>query len=153
MSASVEGWGEASHQDVTCHRCHADRGVTGWAASMFTGARTLYAHLTDDSAPASELTAVVPPERCVACHGGAWTDQLFAAMHPLPTSRCDACHRQSYHGNDRPVYPEVAEARELAYGEAVTCAECHTSRQMLRADIMADPRAEAESGIRGTGEG
>ncbi len=153
MTANVEGWVESAHTDVTCHKCHADRGVTGWAASMLTGAKTLYAHVTDGSIEAHAISSVVPPERCIACHGGAWQDQMFAAMHPLPTSRCDACHRQSYHADDRPVYHEVAEARDVAYGDAVTCAECHTDRQMLRADIMADPRAEAGSGIEGTGEG
>ena len=153
MTANVEGWGDSAHSDVTCHKCHADSGVRGWAASMFVGASTLYVHLTDRP-EVHEIAAVVPPERCVACHGGAWQDQMFAAMHPLPTSRCDACHRASYHADDRPVYPEVvSEVRDLAHGDSVMCAECHTRRQMLRADIIADPRDDAAVAVEGTGEG
>ncbi len=120
---------------------------------MFVGARALYVHLTDRP-ETYEIVAVVPPERCVACHGGVWRDQMFTAMHPQPTSRCDACHRASYHADDRLVYPEVvSEVRDVAYGDLVTCAECHTRRQMLRADIMADPRDEAGAALQGTGEG
>jgi len=153
VAPSYEGWQASAHSDVWCIQCHADFGPAGWAGAILNGADELVRYAVD--APANhELAATVPSERCVRCHADAWADEAFAASHPTVDARCGACHREAYHTNERNVYPEMGiAARDVVYGDSVTCAECHTTRQMLRADIMAHPCEIVETSVQGSGEG
>lgn len=153
VAPSHEGWQNAAHRDVWCIECHAAPGPVGRALTLMSAAGDVLAYVTHKPEH-FEIAANVPQERCVACHEDAWANPAFSVWHAPPDSRCDVCHRTSYHQNERIVYPEIGPAaREVAYGDLVTCAECHVNRQMLRADIMAEPRIEAATSIKGSGEG
>ncbi len=153
VAPSHDGWQASAHSEVWCIECHSEPGAVGWAATIVGGAGELFTYVVHRPEP-HELSAKIPAERCVRCHEDNWADANFVRWHPSPDAYCGACHRGSYHTNPRIVYPEIGPAaREVASGDPVTCAECHTDRQMLRADIMADPRDETAALIQGTGEG
>lgn len=157
VEPSMIGWETSAHADVSCMKCHAGDGVLGYLATKIGGLREVYVHVTEKPENA-DLVGEVDVEKCLTCHEDEWEDETFVAEHPTQDAPCAACHRETFHTNARPVYPEleVAEGEELpelAYGDDLTCAQCHTDRGLLKADLEADPKAVAEKSDASEGEG
>jgi len=157
VEPSVVGWEESAHADVSCLKCHAGDGVIGYLQTKIGGLREVVVHVSDK--PENEdLMGEVEAKKCLNCHEDEWDDETFMAEHPSKDAPCAACHRESFHTNARPVYPELEvadgeELLELAYGDDLTCAQCHTDRGLLKADLEADPKVVAEASDASEGEG
>lgn len=67
MKPALQTWTESSHQNISCTKCHADKGIKGKIVSKLGGLRQVWVVMTQDPKP-EEIQAEVPKGRCLTCH-------------------------------------------------------------------------------------
>ena len=105
INPSVVTWSEGPHKDVTCLKCHADPGTTGYVKRKVAGLNEVYLQVTNQIP--DNIKAKINPAACISCHTG--NSEFPKAKNLLLTS-----------GELAPMFPH----KELLQNKT-SCLTCH----------------------------
>jgi len=66
INPSVVSWSAGPHEDVTCLKCHADPGTTGYVKRKVAGLNEVYLQVTNQIP--DKIEAKINPAACISCH-------------------------------------------------------------------------------------
>jgi nitrate/TMAO reductase-like tetraheme cytochrome c subunit len=103
MDSMYQSWQVSSHQNVTCHECHAEPGVMGEIKAKAKGVKEVYLHVTGTGATPKANERDI---NCFGCHQEKVklnTDKAFATKDPHTVKHfnngmtCITCHSGIVH--------------------------------------------------------